>query len=69
MQIINSQPCIEQYSQSNLQTRVCGVCTKAFHEVSKRNNKIISKNTLVSNMDRQKVGISVDFFSEEVEKF
>ena len=58
---------------NNIRSQICrhkyvGVCTKAFHEVSKRNNKIISKNTLVSNMDRQKVGISVDFFSEEVEK-
>ena len=58
---------------NNIRSQICrhgyvGVYTKAFHEVSKRNNKIISKNTLVSNMDRQKVGISVDFFSEEVEK-
>ena len=58
---------------NNIRSQICrhgyvGVCTKAFHEVSKRNNQIISKNTLVSNMDRQKVGIFVDFFSEEVEK-
>ena len=58
---------------NNIRSQICrhgyvGVCTKAFHKVSKRNNKIISKNTLVSNMDRQKVGISMDFFSEEVEK-
>ena len=58
---------------NNIRSQICrhgyvGVATKAFHAVSQKNNKIISKNTLVSNMDRQKVGISVDFFSEEVEK-
>ena len=58
---------------NNIRSQICrhgytGVTTRAFHEVSNRNNKIISKNTLESNMDRQKVGISVDFFSEEVER-
>ena len=57
---------------NNLHSQICrhgftGVSTKAFHDVSNVNNKIISKITLVDQMDKQKVSISKDFFSSEVE--
>ena len=57
---------------NNLRSQICrhgftGISTKAFHDVSNVNNKIISKITLVDQMDKQKVSISKDFFSSEVE--
>ena len=58
---------------NNLRSQICrhgftGVSTEAFHDVSNENNKIISKSTLIDQLDKQKVSISKDFFSEEVEE-
>ena len=58
---------------NNLRSQICrhgfvGVATKAFHDVSHVNNKLISQITLSDQMDKQKVSISKDFFSAEVEK-
>ena len=58
---------------NNLRSQICrhgfkGVSTEAFHAVSKVNSKLISKIMLADQMDKQKVSVSKEFFSKEVEK-